>query len=699
METWLKSKADQLAQAAQDHVSAVQQSASKLAVAFDPVGAPPDDVKDVEFRDGPLGFTLEGSLVVSVQPSSQAERLGVEIGDRLVKIDGYEVPRYETDFEEQRARKVISKWLKEMPRPAILTFELQQDLGEEVAKETPQPRSEEAPKAGAVQVLQAELQRTQEERKKLAAELKDSQEACGQLSAQVESLKKESVPNLRRLSEMEEQLQTLRTQNKELVSAVNATSTSRADEELLKLRQALAATQEASQAAVQAAQTKTEAAEDKYSEQQQEVQALMLQVADLTEQAENRRLQIEPMEKESAPSVPELQGQAWSGQSVFFCFQAAHEAELDLFREEQAMRKEQHQQELQELQRRLGDQQIKADRELQDVQLQLQKCPKRLCRKPKQRAEDFALCRLQPGPPQVNAEAAAVEATAARPGPRVGRRAPQLMDASRNALLLVARTIAALREAAADATSDVHLDLVSMLVPWAILGPAQRDAQVQERWNNARGLDFANGTAKHEYILIGLGSGSTSLREAWQRSQLDAGVKLKPFAPSLEPALLAERDGEEDADPSPVGDSLQVLELRKRINLLETRLVGVGTRELWELEQFLLRQHSQDVGTGSVRPSWELRLAALAGPHVAAVAVALHRWSLSGLRGFTERLLKSEAWLWVFYAHLLVLYTISASCSVQTTADAGRGAVETLNAQLAAMAGSSTPAATHLRGS
>ena len=62
-----------------------------------------------------------------------------------------------------------------------------------------------------------------------------------------------------------------------------------------------------------------------------------------------------------------------------------------------------------------------------------------------------------------------------------------------------------------------------------------------------------------------------------------------------------------------------------------------------------------------------------------------------------ERLLKSEAWLWVFYvpgrhlldlsstpvqneqdvyaalakAHLLVLYTISASCSVQTTADAG----------------------------
>ncbi|CAE7549005.1 Abhd17b [Symbiodinium sp. CCMP2592] len=550
METWLKSKADQLAQAAQDHVSAVQQSASKLAVAFDPVGAPPDDLKDVEFRDGPLGFTLEGNLVVAVQPSSQAERLGVEIGDRLVKIDGYEVPRYETEFEEQRARKVIAKWLKEMPRPAILTFELQQDLGEEVAKETPQPRSEEAPKAGAVQVLQAELQRTQEERKKLAAELKDSQEACGQLSAQVESLKKESGPNLRRLSEMEEQLQTLRTQNKELVSAVNASSASRADEELLKLRQALAATQEASQAAVQAAQAKTAAAEDKYSEQQQEVKALMLQVADLTEQAESRRLQIEPMEKE-------LQG-----------FQAAHEAELDLFREEQAMRKEQHQQEIQELQLRLGEQQIKAERELQDAQLQLQKSKEAL-----QEA-------------QVNAEAAAVEATAAR------------------------REVEALR----------------------------------------------------------------------------SNQCLEPEA------LHAEPNGEEDrADPSPMlGDSLQVLELRKRINLLETRCATLQRR---------LRSQDAVTGAASTRPSWELRLAALAGPQVAAVAVALHRLSLSGLRGFTERLLKSEAWLWVFYAHLLVLYTISASCSVQTTADAGRGAVDTLNAQLAAMAGSSTPAATHLRGS
>ena len=33
--------------------------------------------------------------------------------------------------------------------------------------------------------------------------LQDSQEACGRLSAELESMKKESAPNLRRLAEME----------------------------------------------------------------------------------------------------------------------------------------------------------------------------------------------------------------------------------------------------------------------------------------------------------------------------------------------------------------------------------------------------------------------------------------------------------------------------------------------------------------
>ncbi|CAJ1395192.1 unnamed protein product [Effrenium voratum] len=39
------------------------------------------------------------------------------------------------------------------------------------------------------------------------------------------------------------------------------------------------------------------------------------------------------------------------------------------------------------------------------------------------------------------------------------------------------------------------------------------------------------------------------------------------------------------------------------------------------------------------------------------------------LRNFTERLLKRDAFLWVFYAHLLILYAIAASCYAQTSSD------------------------------
>lgn len=42
--------------------------------------------KDLEFRDGPLGFTLEGSLVVAVETNSQAGQ-GEDVGKFLGKGD------------------------------------------------------------------------------------------------------------------------------------------------------------------------------------------------------------------------------------------------------------------------------------------------------------------------------------------------------------------------------------------------------------------------------------------------------------------------------------------------------------------------------------------------------------------------------------------------------------------------------------
>jgi len=126
MDTWLKAKAEKLAQTAQQHLNDLEQSASQLTqgVLQHVESSAPSHHKDIEFGAGPLGFRLEGTLVVTVDEGQQASTMGVEVGDRLVAVDGYEVPNFcPDDVEgEQRAKKLIKKWMREMPRPATLTF-------------------------------------------------------------------------------------------------------------------------------------------------------------------------------------------------------------------------------------------------------------------------------------------------------------------------------------------------------------------------------------------------------------------------------------------------------------------------------------------------------------------------------------------------------------------------------------------------
>merc|ERR1712217_508007 len=61
-------------------------------------------------------------------------------------------------------------------------------------------------------------------------------------------------------------------------------------------------------------------------------------------------------------------------------------------------------------------------------------------------------------------------------------------------------------------------------------------------------------------------------------------------------------------------------------------------------------------------PGWEQRV----GDTVQMFYQLLYSHLEKGLRSFTQRLLKRDKWLWVFYAHLLVLYAIAASCLAST---------------------------------
>lgn len=47
---------------------------------------------DFAGQDGPLGFELDGAMVSSIEPQGQADSLGLHLGDRLVAVEGDEIP-------------------------------------------------------------------------------------------------------------------------------------------------------------------------------------------------------------------------------------------------------------------------------------------------------------------------------------------------------------------------------------------------------------------------------------------------------------------------------------------------------------------------------------------------------------------------------------------------------------------------------
>mmetsp|Transcript_54431 Transcript_54431/g.100587 ORF Transcript_54431/g.100587 Transcript_54431/m.100587 type:complete len:712 (-) Transcript_54431:133-2268(-) len=83
--------------------------------------------REVEFDQGTLGFDLQGNVVKLVDADGQAAAGGVGVGDRLVAVEGREVPMPpDTDTQEvrdQRVKRLIKKWIKEQRRPVKLTFE------------------------------------------------------------------------------------------------------------------------------------------------------------------------------------------------------------------------------------------------------------------------------------------------------------------------------------------------------------------------------------------------------------------------------------------------------------------------------------------------------------------------------------------------------------------------------------------------
>eukprot|EP00747_Dinoflagellata_sp_TGD_P010800 gnl/TRDRNA2_/TRDRNA2_120175_c0_seq1.p1 gnl/TRDRNA2_/TRDRNA2_120175_c0~~gnl/TRDRNA2_/TRDRNA2_120175_c0_seq1.p1 ORF type:complete len:468 (-),score=81.45 gnl/TRDRNA2_/TRDRNA2_120175_c0_seq1:76-1281(-) len=82
--------------------------------------------RDMEFADGPLGFDLCGTQVILVEEGGQAEKQGLQVGDKLVAVAGKRIPPPPAgdpvSVGEDRVKKLIKKWIKQQVRPVQLTF-------------------------------------------------------------------------------------------------------------------------------------------------------------------------------------------------------------------------------------------------------------------------------------------------------------------------------------------------------------------------------------------------------------------------------------------------------------------------------------------------------------------------------------------------------------------------------------------------
>merc|ERR1719482_474351 len=330
---------------------------SKLQNLFEaPTDAPvvsEDGKKELRFGQGPLGFEIDCMHVASVTKDSQAARVGVEVGDRLLKVDGRSVPEYEPDdIEGERlAHDRVTKWLEDMPRPAFLTFESRQEpdntlaaSGAEDADVCPSPAISEgpAPSSGAVDpendfidsihqfnstagpvasVLASDQQypitQSDENQAGSAAAAEEIKRLQGLNSQLSEELKEQQ----RKFSSLWKQLATLKAENKQILS-VQSRAQQESDEALetaekreQALKEELAQTRLAADAANRAAAESSARMVDAAAEGAQQECAIKVTAAE--KRAEAAESEVESLRRQLAG------------------YDAEHETELRLLREKQ----------------------------------------------------------------------------------------------------------------------------------------------------------------------------------------------------------------------------------------------------------------------------------------------------------------------------------------------------------------------------
>merc|ERR1711972_696027 len=146
------------------------------------------------------------------------------------------------------------------------------------------------------------------------------------------------------------------------------------------------------------------------------------------------------------------------------------------------------------------------------------------------------------------------------------------------------------------------------------------------------------------------------------------------------------KDAGEDADPLasstvsheaaryasvPVkSNTTETSALYARIELLQARCSALQEKLISQRTVSSNTQSSATTaGAGQRIPAWLPYVQQYFGPTAGQVAVLLFNSVDQVLRGLTQRLLNRDMWLWLFWAHLVVLYLFSGSCYLLASPD------------------------------
>lgn len=597
MDGWLK-KADGWF----EQVSGFQQT---LLQRYDGTSA-----RDVEFEDGTLGFQMEGSYVVFVEPESQACRLGIQVGDMLTRVAGYDVPcSKKGNFElEKRANKLIRidpfllssrKWIKEAPRPVRLTFKPAELLNE--ADTAAELVGDEASSESAVPDSLAEVFVAQP-----ATSL-----VVGESMGFVHHHLDDSHQNVAALEVAEEPEVAKFARETDCVGHINEVANSSSETDGRSLP-AVA-----------------------------ELQALL---DETMEQCKRFDAELQQEKREHAKVRAALDAE--KRKSAIY-----HKKAIDMEESVGTLRAQSEQLVSASVGGKVASKAALESSEARVVFLEVENARMRMQASNAEASLKLAEEKIE----QLLAEASKA-AENHELAEQKGRTAMELVASSEQQLHEFKRTLKGINDA-----HDAELEL-----------QREEHARQQERqWHVLREKERVHAemeSASEQRLAAMAKQVEQAQRLAEERQIVAENASVEAAAAVVEAASSRAAAKAVNVGDVEAGQREDCSALHEHISQLERRIVTLQDR--------IRTQGSSPVAvdTGSAFEHW---ITAAVGLRVAGWAVVPYNFLDGGLRNFTKKLLDRGTWLWVFYAHLVVLYAIAGSCSAQTY-DA-RNPVESIN--------------------